>query len=329
MVKRKTLDDSEWWTRRVEELAGASQEFAKLYNMVKESLPTSKIYEKGFWPFMKLLILAYYIVMYTNIAKKRFERIIYVDLFAGPGFNYLEELEEVIAGSPLLAKVMPWVLKSGRDNSFHELLLFDIDPKNCETLRRIIDDATIVCMDSNSDEAIRMIYHAMSLAEWSHYLAFVDPECTELKWKTLEALFKLKGDLIITYMFTGIARTFGRYHSASGSTRTSLGRTLTEFFGTDKWMSIHDPKGCGKHLLRLYVERIKEYREKVVVIPIMTEVGGFQYRMIVATRLTKGGSKWLEAIEGVRDRIQSMDKKTLMRILDVYRNRQKPLTDYW
>ncbi len=326
--KRKTKDEMDWWKSRIEDLCGARQDVADLYKQVKESLPVSRIYKKGPWVFMKLLIVAIYIDIYTLTAKKWFSPIVYIDLFAGPGFNYSDELDEVLAGSPLLAQIMPRILMSGKNKAFDNMLLFDSEAPNCETLCQVMKNATITCCDSNSDEAIQIIRSVMSSSHKSHYLAFIDPEGTEIKWKSLEVLFRLKGDLMINYMYSGVARLVGSYHGTFGGTKAATGKRLTDFFGTDEWKQIPLGTGSGEPLFQLYLSRIKNHRSKVIAIPIPSEIGGFQYRIIIAVKETKGGSPWLIPLEQVKERMEKMNYRQLKLIVDIYRKRQMTLEDF-
>ena len=328
MAKKRIKNHVEWWSDRIEDLCGANKEVAWLYELVKESISGCKIYEKGPWAFMKLLIVAMYIDIYTNTAKKWFNWILYIDLFAGPGFNRIEELDEVLAGSPLLAQIMPRVLKSGDRKAFDEILLFDLDPTNCDSLRQILPNATVNCCDSNSEGALSLISSSLMRYPRSHYLAFVDPEGLEIKWSTLKALFSLDGDLIINYMYSGVARLFGSYHGTKGKTKSSIDNTLTEFFGTQEWKEISQGPGCGELLFDLYLERIKKHRSRVVFVPIPSEVGGFQYRIIIAVKKTKKGSPWLKPIEQAKDRLERMNHSQLRLVVDIFRKRQSTLDEF-
>ncbi|MHA2070092.1 MAG: hypothetical protein ACXABY_37475, partial [Candidatus Thorarchaeota archaeon] len=94
------MDELKWWERRIERLLGSSDEVLALYQQTKQICPQCSTYNKGIWVFLKLVSLAYYVDIYTNIAESRFDRHIYIDMFAGPGFNYVKELDEILPGSP-------------------------------------------------------------------------------------------------------------------------------------------------------------------------------------------------------------------------------------
>jgi three-Cys-motif partner protein len=319
--KKRIKTPMDWWHSRIEDLCGAQKEIATLYNQVKESLPQSRIYQKGPWVFMKLLIVAYYIDIYTNTAKQHFSPVFYIDLFSGPGFNYIEELDEVLAGSPLLAQLMP---RSGKE--FDSMILFDKNSDNCATLERVMSKATIECYDCNSDIATDLITNTVKKSSRSHFLAFIDPEGLEVEWNTLESIFKLNGDLMVNYQYNGIARLVGSYHRTSGRTKISSGLRLTKFFGTEDWKNI--TRNSAEELFKLYLSRIKKHRSKTIVIPVPFEVGGAQYRIIIAAKETKSGSPWLNPMEQVRKRCEKMTYRQLENLVETYRKRQSTLDDF-
>ncbi|MHA2046418.1 MAG: three-Cys-motif partner protein TcmP [Candidatus Thorarchaeota archaeon] len=315
------MDDFNWWKKRVEQLAGKKQEIAELYNQVRKG-----IYVKGTWAFKKLLILAYYIDIFTLIAKKRFNNVVYIDLCAGPGFNYLEDIDLVVAGSPLLAKLAPRLLKSGKSKSFDKMILIDLNSENCNSLEQIVD-ASILCADCNSDDVMDSIHSAMSVPK-SIFLAFVDPEGLEVHWKTLERLFEMHGDIVINYPFTGVGRLCGSFHGLKGKTRESTGARVTKFFGTDSWKQIPRGGGMSQLLYQHYLKRVQQKRGMIVEFPVMGEVGGFQYRIIVAAKKTSSGSPWMEPIVDLRDRVTRMTSDELSKLVDIYKGDQTTLFDF-
>jgi three-Cys-motif partner protein len=316
------LDDFDWWKKRVEQLAGTKQEITELYNQVQ-----SEVYVKGMWAFKKLLILAYYIDIFTNTAKKRFNNVVYIDLCAGPGFNYLEDIDLVVAGSPLLAKLVPRILKSGESKSFDKMVLVDINSENCSSLDQIVD-ASILCADCNSDDVIDSIRLAMN-APKSIFLAFVDPEGLEVHWKTLERLFEMHGDIVINYPFTGVGRICGSFHGLEGKTKESTGATVTKFFGTDSWKHIPPGEGMSQRLYQHYLKRVQQKRGMIVEFPVMGEVGGFQYRIIVAVKKTSSGSPWMQPIVNLRNKVTRMTSDELSKLVDIYKGDQTTLPDFY
>ena len=321
------MDDFEWLKDKVIKLAGADQEIRQLYDLVNQRINMKdRIYVKGPWAFKKLLILAIYIDIFTNVAKDHRKNLVYIDLLAGPGFNYIVDFDLVIAGSPLLAAIIPRVLKSGSLNSFDRMILVDNDPENCESLKQILA-ADILCADCNSDTVYDTIISAMKPPD-SLFLVFVDPEGLEVQWRTMERVFGLPGDFVINYPYSGVARTCGRVDAECGPLKESLGRPLDNFFGTSDWRQLDSGEGIGDRLYNFYLERLKKYRSEVVEFPIMM-VGGSQYRILVAARKTQGGSPWLKPVAKLKKRIESISDGQLDRLVDVYKGKQRQLTDFF
>lgn len=324
------MDDFDWWKKRVNELAGKKKEIKRMYDIVKEKLPASQLYTKrDSWVFMKLVILAYYIPIYTNIMRKWRENMIYIDLFSGPGFNYIKSIDEIIAGSPLLAHLMPRTTKKGRSNAFDDLVLFDKNPLYCETLQKVLPYATVTCCDCNAPETISVIKKKLRPFHKSHFLAFIDPEGLQTNWNTLEGLLKSNGDLIINYMYLGVGRNFGSYHKTSGKRKEGMERKLTTFFGDDSWKRIPSDGNKSANLLQLYLNKLYEYRKFLLVIPIISGIGGFQYRIIMAIRDTPAGSPWMKAMEDVKKRIENMTVDQFNRLMLVYRGKQSTLDQFF
>jgi three-Cys-motif partner protein len=314
------MDNFEWLKDKVIRLAGAKQEVAGLYEKVQKG-----IYVKGPWAFWKLVILAFYIDIFTVVAKKNRQNIVYVDLLAGPGFDYIEDFDLVIAGSPLLAKIMPRVLKSGSVKAFNRMVLSDTNSEYCASLREIVT-ADVLCTDCNSDEVYDAIVSAMS-PPGSLLLAFVDPEGLDVQWRTMERLFELPGDFVINYPYYGVGRLCASYEATSDQTKQSTGILIDNFFGTHDWSEIECGTGIAERLYGLYLNRLKEHRSEVVEFPIMM-IGGAQYRILVATRKTSTGSPWLQPVLDLRNRIQSISDGELGILVSIYKGNQTQLTDF-
>jgi three-Cys-motif partner protein len=313
------LDDFEWLRDKVERLAGINQQIQELCDKGRH-----KTYEKGLWAFWKLLIHAYYVDIFTNVAKKNRDNVVYIDLLAGPGFNRLEDLNLTIAGSPLIAKLAPRITKGGKSKSFDKMILVDNATSNCRSLERIID-ATILCDDCNSEEVHSEIQRSMQPRS-SLYLAFVDPEGTEVHWNTMKKLFRLPGDLIINYPWSGVARLVGGFQGPSGKSKKRMGERLDRFFGDSGWRDA-SKDSLADWLYRYYLDRLRRCRNEIVEFCI-SMVGGAQYRILIANKRTRRGSPWLEAVRELRDRLSEITDEQLERLVAVYKGYQKTLLDY-
>jgi len=317
--KRKT--SFEWWEERIRTLTGYRDEARELYKKV------GRAYTRGYWLLLKLSILAYYIDVYTVIAKRNFNRIIYIDLFAGCGLNKIKirnrDIEEIIMGSALLSKKIP---RDGKE--FDQIILVENDPENAEILENLIPDAYVISGDCNSLEALQKIKDIISKVPNTHFLAIADPEGLELKWNTIKTFLEMNGDIIINYMCGGVGRIWGTIYSSSTktSTKESLSKTMDVFFGTDDWKNCPPPpNGNAECLFNIYFNRVKEFREKSIPIKVRG-IRGFHYHMIVGVRKTKGTQPWISAIERVKSKVENITEDEIKRLIDIYRGRQRQLS---
>lgn len=313
------MDDFDWLKDKVKRLAGSKEKYRDICNK-----SNSKTYNKGLWAFWKLLIHAYYVDIFTNVAKKHKSNVVYIDLLAGPGINYLEDLDLYIAGSPLIAKHAPRITKDGRSKAFDKMVLVDKDQECCLNLEKMLD-CKILCADCNSTEVMSEIVSVMKPKQ-SLSLTFLDPEGTQVHWSTMEKLFRFPGDFIINYPWSGVARFARGYHGTSGKGRKKSGKRLDSFFGDTSWRNVPEDSSA-EWLYDFYLNRLEKHKSEVVEFRISMKGGG-QYRILIATRKTRGGSPWLDPVRELRDRLDGITDETLTKLVDVYKGKQRPLTDW-
>ncbi len=321
------MDDFEWLKKWVGKLAGHKEDIAYLFELVKEQIQIKgkkdRIYVKGNWAFKKLLILWYYVDIFTNVLQNDERNLVYIDLMAGPGFNLMKDIDLVIAGSPLIAELSPRILKSGKSKKFDKMLLVDVDEGNCQSLRTIFGYEKVSCADCNSSEIQQLIYHLLKPKN-SHFLAFLDPEGKEIHWETFEFLARKRGDFVINYPFKGIGRLYGAYQGSSKSQKRTFGKGLDDFFGTNTWREIDCSGGKAQSLYEFYLGRLKSKRKKVIEFDISD--GG--YKILVAARETHTGSPWLNPLLQLKKRIESITDDDFQKLVDIYRGDQEQLTKY-
>ncbi|MHA1864807.1 MAG: three-Cys-motif partner protein TcmP [Candidatus Thorarchaeota archaeon] len=312
------MDIDDFFKKRMEEHKGARD----AYDRAKKAFPECKLYEKEPWTFLKLVVVGYYIDVYSNIAKKNFKKIAYIDFYAGPGVNYIERLKLYMGGSPFISVHSP---RTGK--KFDELVLFELDPIKAKSLELVISGAQVHCIDCNSREAQSIIRGA--LGRNRHYLAFIDPEgIVESKWATLANLFRYNGDVIINYPYSAVAREHGKYYGKhSQNIKEKAGKLLTEFFGNQKWENITTDEGRGDQLLELYLKQLRPIFPSFEVIKLGQEKGGYKFHLIIATK--KVAARWLIAVRNVKRYISDAKFDELERFAAIYRGEQERLTDYF
>jgi len=327
-LSKKELD---WWKKRIGILKGLSEQAQEFCPEIAEAAKNYQNNDEnvGAWSFLKLLTLAYYINVYTTIAQKNFSDIFYIDLFAGDGFNNLRGLNEVIAGSPVIARIAPQKeTKEGISKDFTEFILVEQDAKKAERLSKIMpENATIFTKDANDSAVMEYIEKRMAACRKPHYFAFIDPYCMQIKWSTLERLMNLPGDLIINFMTTPISRVWGSFHSEVKEDKP--GREIfDEFFGDDSWLHVPPARDGGKveDLLEIYVNKIEPYRKKRIPIKVRGLSGNFCYHMIV---VTKEYCPWEDAINRVKTRVESVTDARIKNLFDIFNGRQGTLDDFY
>ncbi|MCD6493822.1 MAG: three-Cys-motif partner protein TcmP [Archaeoglobaceae archaeon] len=298
MPRRKT--PFEWWQDRISTLTGYKDEAKRLYSFVGSAYP------QGYWTLLKLAIFAYYIDVYTVVAKSNFNRILYIDLFAGSGLNEIEinKHKEILLGSALLAEKVP-----RRGKEFDEIILVEQDPEKAAVLKQLLPESTVINDDCNSPDTLKKILDRINEEPRTHFLAVMDPEGLELKWSTVQTLIKLQGDSVINYMCAGVGRSWGNVYSSKqqDSIKVKLERTLTEFFGNNKWKNCVPPTqgGSVECLFDLYFNQVKEFKQNSVPITVRG-IKGFHYHIIVAVGRTRGTQGWIDAIYRAKYQIEKI-----------------------
>ena len=318
-MPRRRKTPFEWWLDRLKTLTGYNKEAEEIYKKF------GKAYRQKYWTLLKLAVFAYYIDVYTVIAKSYFNRILYIDLFAGNGINEIQvgNTREIVLGSAMLAKKVPRVGKE-----FDKLILVEKNEENAKMLEKILPEAHVICDDCNKPTVLKEIVDEIDSDNKTHFLALMDPEGLELKWNTVETLLKLNGDSIINYMCAGVGRNWGNIHSKATkeSVKESLKRTITEFFGCKDWKNCLPPNegGSAECLFDLYFRRVKKFKKSSVPITVRG-VKGFHYHIIVAVRRTGGTQGWIDAIYRAKRMIEMTTEDDIKKLLDVFQGRQAQL----
>ncbi|RLI81938.1 hypothetical protein DRP07_06230 [Archaeoglobales archaeon] len=317
MPRRKT--PFEWWQDKISTLTGYKDEAKRLYSFVGSA------YLQGYWTLLKLAIFAYYIDVYTVVAKSNFNRILYIDLFAGSGLNEIGigKHKEILLGSALLAKKVP---RKGKE--FDEIILVEQDPEKAAVLEQLLPESTVINDDCNSPDTLKEILDRINEEPRTHFLAVIDPEGLELKWNTVQTLIELQGDSVINYMCAGVGRSWGNIYSPKqqDSIKVKLERTLTEFFGNNKWKDCVPPTqgGSVECLFDLYYNQVKKFKQNSVPITVRG-IKGFHYHIIVAVRKTRGTQGWIDAIYRAKHQIEKISESEIKKLFEIYRGKQAQL----
>ncbi len=339
--KKRQKTDIEWWTERINDLKGLSKEAQQICPEVAQTTAEYNSLDEeddvGDWSLLKLCALRYYLEVYTNIAKEHFDKVIYIDLFAGDGFNYLRGVNDSIVGSPLIAHIIPRkTTKKGKNKAFDKMILVELNKRKAKCLHKLVEkgllpsNTKIFNCNANSPEVMDYIKKELNDGQNNHFLAFVDPYSMQIHWNTLKELFSLNGDLIINFMASSIGRPWGNYYSKKAKIIPNK-ETFDKFFGDDSWLSV-SPKHLGSKvsdLFPIYRKKIQSHREIVKEIEIRGNQGKTFYYMLFAIKETSKNSPWVKSIDVAKHRIEKVNDDFIKRLFKIYRNEQSMLDSFY
>ncbi len=238
------------------------------------------------WTRTKLLLIDGYLGIFTGGMRRQW-RLVYADLFAGPGLCVDEESGEERPGSALMA---------ARHEEFEAVFLNDISTDSIAALRRRVGEANashvrFTDMDCN-DAAVTAREHLFPPFEAGRTLglAVIDPTAFQISFDAIRRMTAgLRIDLIITFMTGYIRRFIGE---------PSLEATLERFFGTSAWRDLIPGKGperlTYRALLNLYEDQLRSIGYTVFDDrqQARNRTGASIYHMVYASKHERGGDFW-------------------------------------
>lgn len=310
---RKKLSTRDWWIKRLNELEGDGKvNAANLYSQLPPNLKQivdGKTWE--YWTVFKLAIHSYYLRLYTDIIKKHFKRIAYIDTFAGPGLIKVgKKGANYFFGSPLLGILHP-------RKKFDHLIFIELDKNKKDVLEYLLKILSKIGHNNSTYQVIQgdmnKVNYREILSSIDHSLVFIDPEGMEVDFSTIKKLSKLRCDLEINYMDSSVRRVFGAKEQLQNRGK------LESFFGKD----VSNVSELDQ-LFYFYLRNI-ENSDRVTRHIRVKGLGSFEYKIIFAVRPTAGGNPWLEPLEDLKRRVENTSKETFNAILNQFIGEQASL----
>ena len=283
--------DIEWLKSKVSMLKSLTDKLCRISNIH---------YEAHDWTVLKLIALQYWVDVYTKIIPRYKRNYWYLDLLAGSGTNYIKETGDIVVGSSIIAYLFA-------HQPFSKYILIELDKTRCKALRRRLISLGIKNLEIYPDNCNRVI-EGLNI-DVDHYLAFIDCQGLDVKWKIMEKLLRKPGDIILLFQTMEIRRTLGR------AKELGMEKALTDFYGDKSWIQAKNEKD----LLEIYVNKLRKYRSYVNNIKIRGE--GFHYDIILACK--KG--KYIRAWEHLKSRIEHMTSKAVRYALMMLKGELKGL----
>jgi len=148
----------------------------------------------GLWTEEKHRLVAYYAALFSAGMKDKWEKRIYIELYAGAGYSRIRE--PIIAGSPIQALTLKV--------PFDRYIFCEQDPEKLEALRvrvrRHAPSADVTFIPEGCDINVDQISAAIpqhSKNQKVLSLCFVDPNDIGIKFSTLQVLAKKYVDFIV------------------------------------------------------------------------------------------------------------------------------------
>jgi three-Cys-motif partner protein len=184
--------------------------------------------EAGAWTEDKLRHVSLYSTLFSSGMKGKWNKRVYVDLYAGAGHTKIRDTSRIILGSPLLAL--------GMKDPFDKYVFCEEDPRKIAALRvrvgRAAPNADVTYITGNCNALTEQILTAIpagSRGDTVLTLCFGDPYDIGLKFATLRALSVRYVDfMLLLAVWMDANRAYRRYVQEDAT-------KVDEFLGSDTW----------------------------------------------------------------------------------------------
>ncbi|ESP86847.1 hypothetical protein K933_17227 [Candidatus Halobonum tyrrellensis G22] len=267
--------------------------------------------------------------MYTTVISEYFNDWFYIDALAGSGVSVYGDADESFLGSPLLAA-------KNAAEPFTKMYFIEQDKENAAALEKRLDVAfngsdlqitppecgyEVYVGDANKklQQVTRNMWRVAKRdgkANFNH-LTFIDNQGLNLNWGGLEDLEdSTTGDYLINFPTSNVLRASGHKGSENA---------MVDYYGGDRWRSAN-----GKEeLLEAYTTRLSGLgKTEQVVTNIDSGTKNYQYDMIYATRKTRGGSDYINAIEYINRFVEAVDGADVEDMLQILRGDQMTMESF-
>ena len=146
--------------------------------MSTDAIP--RVRQVGSWTQQKLNYLDKYLHAFMGATQRITSPLVYLDLFAGPGYDQLRDTGEIIAGSPVIA------MRAG----FSHVSLVDLDPANTAALRQLESKeprGRVRIYTGDSNQQIDAVLSNVP-RNFGAGFCFVDPAGLHANWETIRKI---------------------------------------------------------------------------------------------------------------------------------------------
>lgn len=183
--------------------------------------------EIGSWGLQKYNLVGIYDELFSTGMKRRWDKRLYIDLFAGAGKARLKDSGKVVHASPLLALSVP--------DPFDRYIFCESDPKGMEALqervRKLFPDGDVHFVFGDCNERIdEIVAKIPKYSKTSKVLSFcfVDPFSLNIHFETIKKLAGFIMDFLILLMLMDPMRNQDRYMDTNSD-------RIDRFLGLSDW----------------------------------------------------------------------------------------------
>ncbi len=220
--------------------------------------------EFGPWAIEKYKLVGSYCDIFTTGMQKNWDKLIYLDLFAGAGFAKNEETKIIYRNAALLALSTPV--------PFSKYIFCEYDTEKLSALKTRVyrefplrfDSCVFIEGDSNIN-VNEIKEHIPKYSRESTMLSFcfVDPYSLNLNFETIKTLGKIQMDfLILQALPMDGRRNFENYYMNDENEK------IARYLGMKDWRKIFDENGLYKqNFMRFLAEQFQSQMVKLKYLP--------------------------------------------------------------
>jgi three-Cys-motif partner protein len=260
--------------------------------------------EVGGWAETKYRLLSLYDTLFSSGMRYKWDKRVYIDLYAGAGINRIRGTQRLVYGSPLLALQV--------NHPFDKYVFCEKSKRNIEALRertkKISADADVQIIQGDCNEKIREIMAAIPAASQRSKvlsLCLVDPYNLGIKFDTIARLAQRFTDfLVLLALYMDANRNYSTYIQ---DTSTKVGDLLGDKTWRSRWLkaqfsSISFPRFVADE----YAKRMCELG--YLPTPRMKEVRSFEknlplYHLAIFSRHSRAYEFWSEVLKYSTDQL--------------------------
>jgi three-Cys-motif partner protein len=260
--------------------------------------------EVGGWAETKYRLLSLYDALFSTGMKHKWDKRVYIDLYAGAGINRIRGTQRLVYGSPLLAMQV--------SQPFDKYIFCEKDGQNIEALRarakKISPDADVQIIQGDCNAKVNDILAAIPAASRQSTvlsLCLVDPYNLGIKFDTISRLAERFTDfLVLLALYMDANRNYSIYIK---ETSTKVADLLGDESWRARWLKA---QYSGVSFPRFVADEYAERMSGIGYLPTprMKEVRSFEknlplYHLAIFSRHQRAYEFWGEVLKYSTDQI--------------------------